>query len=75
MFTFEGGGLMGSTSKFIKFDNDNKHISRFVKCLDNLSKADFSSPPKGVFGSEAKVICGGVTIKSSELDLEFEVPF
>lgn len=31
--------------------------------------------PNGVFGSEAKIICGNVTINSNELDFEFNVPF
>lgn len=63
------------SSSFIKTKRESKHFSRFVKCMDNLSKADFSLQPSGVFGSEAKITCGSVTIKSSELDLEFDVPF
>lgn len=66
---------MSNTSKFITNGTQNKHVSRFVKCLDDLSKADFLSPPNGVFGSEAKIICGNVTIKSSDLDIELDVPF
>ena len=53
----------------------NKHASRFVQSLQDMMKADFVDPPKGVFGSEAKITCEGVNIKSSELDFEFVVPF
>lgn len=55
--------------------NQNKHASRFVKAMHDLSKASFFTKPNGVFGSEAKIVCGSVTIKSSELDFEFIVPF
>lgn len=41
----------------------------------NESLKSFSIEPKGVFGSIAIVKCGKVKIKSSELDLEFQVPF
>lgn len=65
-----------NNSQFVTTNGEqNKHASRFVKALQDMTKADFVDPPKGVFGSEAKLICGNVTIKSSELDFEFTVPF
>ena len=63
-------------SRFI-YENKNNHKSRLIKSavagLENLDSYELK--PQGVFGSEAKVICGDVTIKSSELDLEFNVKF
>lgn len=41
--------------------------------IDKLQ--DYELKPDGVFGSKATVICGGVKIESSELDLEFTVDF
>ena len=65
-----------NNSKFVTMNGEqNKHVSRFVTSLQDLTKADFTLPPNGVFGSEAKITCGNVTIKSSELDFEFTVPF
>lgn len=51
----------------------SKLIKSFEVGLEQLK--DFSTKPDGVFGSQAKVICGNVTIDSKELDLEFTVPF
>lgn len=64
-------------SKLITTNNTNKNRSRLIKSITTgLEKLeDYTNKPKGVFGSEAKVICGGVTVKSSELDLEFTVKF
>ncbi len=64
-----------NNSQFVMNGKQNKHASRFVKALHDIAKSDFINLPKGVFGSEAKVICGNVTIKSNELDFEFVVPF
>ena len=64
-----------NNSQFVNKKVTNKHASRFVKALYDVTKKDFVNMPKGVFGSEAKIVCGNVTIKSSELDFEFTVPF
>lgn len=67
---------MADRSRVISTGNDNKHTSRLVKAfqsLDNLK--DFSQTPSGVWGSTATIKCGDVTIKSSELDFEFDIPF
>ncbi len=62
------------SSRFIKH-GENPHSSRLVKAVEDLTKQWYSQEPDGVYGAEATVICGGVTIKSGELDLEFTVPF
>ena len=59
---------------FIK-DGENKHASRLIRAFDDLTKETYSQKPDGVWGSVAKVICGGVTMSSKELDIEFSVPF
>lgn len=65
-------------SQFIK-DGKQKHKSRLVKAVQELSKnmESFVIDPssRGVFGSKAKIICGGVTISSDTLDVEFTVKF
>lgn len=63
-------------SRFIS-EQASKKRSRLIKAvsvgLDNIESYDLK--PEGVFGSKARVISGGVTIESSELDLEFAVKF
>lgn len=51
--------------------------SRLVKATKDWSKGlkSFSIEPDGVFGSVAVIRCGKIEIKSSELDVEFKVPF
>lgn len=60
----------------IKNKKSQRHSS-IVKATKEWNKSlkSFSIEPKGVFGSVAIVKCGKVKIKSSELDLEFQVPF
>ena len=63
-------------SKVILSDYSTKHTSRLIKsfkAIDNLE--DFSKKPEGVWGSISTIKCNDVTIKSSELDFEFNVPF
>lgn len=63
-------------SKVIISETNDKHRSRLIKAfqeIDNLE--DYSTKPQGVWGSKATIKCGGVTVKSSELDLEFDIPF
>lgn len=62
------------SSRFIKH-GENPHSSRLVKAVEDLTKQWFSEKPDGVYGAVAVVICGGVTIESRYLDLEFTVPF
>ena len=58
-------------------ENSTKTKSRLIKAIkqgiDSLDSYEIK--PQGVFGSEAKIICGDVTINSKELDLEFTVHF
>lgn len=64
-------------SRFIYGGNGENPKSRlidaFSKGIEGLESYEIK--PDGVFGSEAKVICGDVTIKSNELDLEFDIKF
>lgn len=66
-----------SDSRLIIDGNYSKTQSRLIKSvikgLESLES--YENKPKGVFGSEAKIVCGDVTIKSSELDIEFTVRF
>lgn len=62
------------SSRFIK-DGENKHSSRLVKAVEDLTLQWYSQEPDGVFGAVATVICGGVKISSADLDIEFTVPF
>lgn len=67
---------MANNSKFIIDGNNNaksRLIKAFTKGVESLESYEIK--PNGVFGSEAKIICGDVTIKSSDLDLEFTVKF
>lgn len=65
-------------SQFIK-NGETKHISRLIKATkdftEQIKSYEIDPKTKGVWGSQAKVICGGVTLKSDELDLEFDVAF
>lgn len=65
-------------SQFIK-NGETKHVSRLIKATKDFAKQldsyEIDPKTKGVWGSEAKIICGGVTIKSDELDVEFDVAF
>ena len=64
-------------SKLIYKGKSDKTRSRLIKSmtagLESLN--GYEIKPDGVFGSRAKVICGGVTIDSTELDLEFTIKF
>lgn len=63
-------------SQFVR-NNEQKHKSRLVKAIKQLSQNMDSVDPadKGVYGSKAKIICGGVTVSSDTLDVEFNVKF
>lgn len=68
---------MVNKSRFITSGNSDNAKSRLIvsatKGLDSLK--GYELMPEGVFGSEARIICGDVTIKSDELDIEFEIDF
>lgn len=55
----------------------SKHNSRMVKAFQGWSDSleSYSQPPKWVFGRVAIIESGSVTLKSEELDLEYEIPF
>lgn len=65
-------------SQFIK-NGEAKHLSRLIKTTkdfaEKIESYEIDPKTKGVWGSQAKIICGGVTLKSDELDLEFDVAF
>ena len=63
-------------SKVVFQEGKGKLKSRLVTSLALLGNIEEKgNAPSGVWGSKATVISGGVTIKSSELDLEFDIPF
>ena len=63
-------------SKVVVSVGDNKHRSRLVTSMQLLdSIGDEYIKPSGVWGAVAVIKCGDVTIKSEELDFEFEIPF
>lgn len=64
-------------SRVVINNKKSQRHSSIVKATKEWNKSlkSFSIEPKGVFGSVAIVKCGKVKIKSSELDLEFQVPF
>lgn len=62
-------------SKLVK-DGASTHTSRLVQAMKGWNTTNFyTDAPKGVFGSEATIKCNGAVIKSSELDVEFDIPF
>lgn len=66
---------MNQKTKVVLSGSGSKHKSHLVKALQAINLKDFSQTPSGVWGSEATIKCGDVTIKSSELDFEFVIPF
>lgn len=66
-----------SKSRFITNGNIDNPKSRLILAMtegiDSLESYEIK--PNGVFGSEAKIVCGAVTLKSSDLDFEFTVKF
>ena len=62
-------------SKVILSGNNSGHKSRLIKAAQALDLKDFSEKPSGVWGSKATIKCNNVTLKSSELDVEFNIPF
>lgn len=67
---------MANRSKFVKEGARDDHRSQLIKAFESLANLkDTSQKPDGVWGSKATIKCGDVTIKSSELDFEFTIPF
>lgn len=67
---------MMNNSHFLTNGNNNakSHLLKAVK--QGIGELEsYEIEPKGNFGSEAKIICGDVTVNSNELDLEFTVKF
>lgn len=65
-------------SKVVVQNSQNKLKSRLVHATRLVSDVDDYSTIKdksGVFGSKAIIKSGGVTLNSSELDFEFNIPF
>lgn len=57
-------------------DGAKTNSSRLIKAMKGWNTGNFfTDPPKGVFGSEATIKCNDAVIKSSELDIEFTIPF
>lgn len=57
-------------------DEAKTNASRLIKAMNGWNTTNFyTDPPKGVFGSEATIKCNEAVIKSSELDIEFDIPF
>ena len=53
-----------------------KNASRLIQAMEGWKEAAFfETKPSGMWGFEAQVKCGNVTIKSSELDFEAVVSF
>ena len=71
----KGGGLMSSTSQIINPKKSNDNVSKMAKAMKGWDDTFYTDMPSGVFGSVAIIRCNGAVIKSSELDLEFQVPF
>lgn len=62
-------------SELIK-DGATTKKSRLIHAMKGWNTSSFFTDlPKGVFGSEATIKCNGAVIKSSELDIEFDIPF
>lgn len=62
-------------SEFVK-DGGTAKTSRLIKAMQGWNTSNFfTDQPKGVFGSEATIKSEGTVIKSSELDIEFSIPF
>lgn len=55
--------------------SNNKHTSRLIHSLQSVNFEPYNEKPSGVWGSTATIKCGGVTIKSDELDFDFDIPF
>lgn len=68
---------MMDRSKLVLNGSVSNPKSRLIKSVTKgiESLKSYEIKPQGVFNSQATIICGDVTIKSSDLDLEFTVKF
>lgn len=66
---------MNSTSQIINSKAKSNDVSKMAKAMQGWNDKFYTDMPNGVFGSVAVIRCNGAVIKSSELDLEFQVPF
>ena len=71
---------MAKNSKVISTGNQNRHTSRLVKAFQAYENLEnFKKMPDGVWGSKAEIKISlspyTITLKSSELDFEFDIPF
>ena len=65
--------MKNSTS--IITENLNPHRSKLINAIQSINLEDYSTPPDGVWGCKAIIQCGNVSVKSTDLDLEFDIPF
>lgn len=65
---------MRSTSQIVN-PKQNSNVSKMAKAMKGWNDTFYTDMPDGVFGSVAVIRCNGAVVKSSELDLEFQVPF
>lgn len=57
-------------------EGSKKNVSQLIKAMNGWNSGNFfTDQPKGVFGSEVVIKCNDAVIKSSELDIEFTIPF
>ena len=67
---------MKNNTKVVLTEREHEHRSRLVKSFEDVSNLkDYTLMPDGVWGSKAIIRSGNVTIDSSQLDLEFTIPF
>lgn len=61
-------------SKAIKASNKTKQISRIIKAIEALDTT-IGIEPEGIFGQRVIISSGKITLDSSNIDIEFTVPF
>lgn len=67
---------MAKRSKVVTTYSEDIHKSRLIKSVQLVENLDdYTEKPTGVWGSTAVIKSGGVTIKSVDLDVEFDIPF
>ena len=71
---------MAKYSSVISTGNENSHTSRLIKSFQSIENLeDYKIKPEGVWGSKAEINISlspyTITLKSSELDFDFDVPF
>lgn len=74
MLFLKRGDIVAKNSQLVN-SKAKTNVSRMVKAMKGWNDTFYTDPPKGVFGSSAIIRCNGAVIKSSELDVEFSIPF